>query len=113
MATPGRPARNKSAAAKKHAAAEKKRYNALPDSKKKAIVKGRSKAAQRKADEKRADQPQRKAYRKQDAKAVRGVPKGKKCANCGSTTDVQRHVVNGKFSRYLCRRCNVRAIGGK
>jgi transposase-like protein len=46
-----------------------------------------------------------------DAKAVAGVPRGTKCSNCGSTTNVQRHVVKGKFSRYLCAKCNVAAIG--
>lgn len=112
MARVGRPTTKKTAAAKKHAAAEKARYQKLPTSKKKAIVANRDKAAQRKADEKRASQPQRKAYRRQDAKGVRGVPKGRKCANCGSTENVQRHVVNGKFKEYLCGRCNVKAIGG-
>jgi hypothetical protein len=107
----GRPATNKSAAAKKHAAAEKKRYNALPVSKRQSIVATRDKEAQRRADEKRASQPQRKAYRKQDAKAVAKVPKGTKCAVCGTTRNVQRHVVNGKFKSYLCGRHNVAEIG--
>lgn len=109
----GRPTTKKTAAAKKHAAAEKARYDKLSPAKKKAIVATRDKAAQRKADEKRAEQPQRKAYRRQDAKGVQGVPKGRKCSKCGSTSNVQRHVVNGKFQRYLCAKCNTNAIGGK
>jgi hypothetical protein len=111
VAKRGRPATNKSAAAKKHAAAEKKRYQSLPVSKRQSIVQTRDKEAQRRADEKRASQPARKAYKKQDAKAVSKVPKGKVCAVCGSKVNVQRHVVNGKFKEYLCGRHNVAAIG--
>lgn len=111
MATKGRPATNKSAAAKKHAAAEKARYQKLPLSKRQSIVQTRDKQAQQRADEKRASQPQRKAYRRQDAKAVAKVPKGTKCAVCGTTRNVQRHVVNGKFKAYLCGRHNVAQIG--
>lgn len=112
MAGVGRPRTKKGPAASKHRTASREEYRSLPDSKKKSRVADRDKAAQRKADSKRSSQPKRKAYKRQDAKAVRGVPKGTKCAKCGSTSNVQRHAVNGKFKEYLCGKCNVKAIGG-
>jgi len=111
MAKVGRPRTKTGKAASVHRTASQKEYASLPASGKKARVANRSKEAQRKADVKRSPQPARKAYRKMDAKAVAGVPRGTKCSNCGSTTNVQRHVVKGKFSRYLCAKCNVAAIG--
>ena len=111
MARVGRPVTKKGSAASKHRTASRTEYQQLPPSGKKARVANRSKEAQRTADTKRSPQPARKAYKKMDAKAVSGVPKGTKCSNCGSTTNVQRHVVRGKFSRYLCGKCNVAAIG--
>lgn len=111
MARVGRPVTKKGKAAATHRSASRSEYQKLPASGKKARVANRSKEAQRKADEKRSPQPARKAYRKMDAKAVAGVPKGTKCAVCGSTANVQRHVVNGKFKNYLCGKHNVAAIG--
>jgi len=111
LARVGRPVTKKGSAASKHRTASRTEYQKLPASGKKARVANRSKEAQRTADTKRSPQPARKAYKKMDAKAVSGVPKGTKCSNCGSTTNVQRHVVRGKFSRYLCGKCNVAAIG--
>jgi ribosomal protein S27AE len=111
LAKVGRPATKKGSAAVRHRTASRTEYQQLPASGKKARVADRSKEAQRKADTKRSPQPARKAYKKMDAKAVAGIPKGTKCSNCGSTTNVQRHVVKGKFSRYLCAKCNVAAIG--
>jgi predicted SprT family Zn-dependent metalloprotease len=111
MARVGRPVTKKGKAAATHRTASRNEYASLPASGKKARVANRSKEAQRVADNKRSPQPARKAYKKMDAKAVAGIPKGTKCSNCGSTTNVQRHVVKGKFSRYLCAKCNVAAIG--
>lgn len=99
----GRPAKKKSAAAKKHAAAEKARYNKLPVSKRKAIVQNRDKAAQRKADEKR-DGPARDAYRKELSAAKKSAPpKPKTCQwpGCKRTTSLQWHH-QGSNDRYLC-----------
>lgn len=112
MARVGRPRTKTGKAAAKHRAQSREEYRSLPPAKKKARVANRDKAAQRKADAKRASQPKRRAYKRQDAKAVRGIPKGTKCSKCGSTRNVQRHVVNGKFKSYLCGKCNVAAIGG-
>jgi hypothetical protein len=112
VARVGRPVTKKGKAASRHRAQSREEYRSLPASGKKARVQNRDKAAQRRADEKRSDQPARKAYKRADAKAVRGIPKGTHCANCGSTQNVQRHVVGGKFVKYLCAKCNVRAIGG-
>lgn len=111
MARVGRPRTSKGKAAVSHRAASQREYDNLPASGKKARVANRSKAAQRVADEKRSGAPARKAYKKQDAKAVAGVPKGKQCSVCGSTDNVQRHVVGGKFKSYLCAKHNVAAIG--
>ena len=111
MARVGRPVTKKGTAAAKHRVAARKEYQGLPESGKKARVANRSKPAQQKADVKRAAEPQRVAYRKRDAKAKQGIPKGTKCANCGSTVNVQRHVVGGKFKKYLCAKCNTNAIG--
>ena len=111
MAKRGRPVTKTGPAAAKARAAAKKSYDSKSPAEKKAVVARQDKEARRKNDLKRADQPQRKAYIKQDKKGVSGVPKGTKCANCGSTTNVQRHVVNGKFKRYLCGKCNVAQIG--
>jgi ribosomal protein S27AE len=114
LASVGRPATKKGPKAAKHRAASREEYRGLPDSGKKKRVASRDKTAQRKADAKRlsTQRNKRNAYHKADAKATRGIPKGTKCANCGSTTNIQRHVVNGKFKQYLCGRCNVKAIGG-
>jgi hypothetical protein len=110
----GRPRTKTGKAAAKHRTASREEYRKLSPAKKKARVANRDKAAQRRADEKRSDQPARKAYKRADAKAVRGVPKGTKCQypGCNATTNIQRHVVNGKFVKYLCGRHNVKAIPG-
>jgi len=115
VAKAGRPVTKKGKAAAKHRKASREEYQKLPDSKKKARVSSRSKEAQRKADSKRlsTQRSKRNAYHKADARATRSIPKGTKCAKCGSTTNIQRHVVNGKFKEYLCGKCNSRAIGGK
>ena len=111
MATKGRPVTKTGPAAAKARQAAKKAYQSKTPAEKKAVVARQDKAARRRADEKRASQPQRIAYRKQDQKGVSGVPKGAKCALCGTTPNVQRHVVNGKFVRYLCGKHNVAQIG--
>lgn len=106
----GRPARNKSAAAKKHAAQEKARYNKLPVSKRKSIVQTRDKEAQRKADAKRlaTQRTERNQYHKEQAAAVKKVPPGGKCSSCGSTKNVERHHIGGKVTK-LCPTCHAKA----
>ncbi len=113
MAKVGRPVTKSGSAAEKARKAARDAYRALPEAKKKARVQNRSKAAQRAADARRLakDRDGRNAYHRKDARAVQDVPKGAVCAKCGSTKNVQRHVVNGKFRQYLCGRCNVQAIG--
>ena len=113
MARVGRPVTKKGKAAAKHREASREEYRSLPVSKRKERVADRDSEAQRKADAKRLknDHASRTAYHRADAKAVKGVPKGSKCARCGATTNIQRHVVGGKFKEYLCGRCNTRAIG--
>lgn len=108
----GRPAKKTGKAAAAKRASSRKSYNAKSVTERKAIVQNRDKEAQRRGDAKRLakSRPKRNAYHRLDAKATQGVPKGSKCASCGSTANVQRHVKNGKFSRYLCGRCNVKAI---
>ena len=115
MAKVGRPVTKTGQKAAKHRKASREEYRGLPETGKKKRVTSRDKAAQRKADAKRlsSQRSKRNAYHKTDAKATKSVPKGSKCSNCGSTTNVQRHVVNGKFKNYLCGKCNTRAIGGK
>jgi hypothetical protein len=115
VARVGRPRTKTGKAAAKHRAQSREEYRSLPDSKKKARVANRDKEAQRKADAKRlsSQRDKRNSYHRTEAKALKGVPKGKKCSHpgCNATTNIQRHVVNGKFKGYLCAKHNTNAIG--
>ena len=115
MAKTGRPITKQGKAAAASRASSRKSYQSKTPAEKKAVVANRDSEAQRQADARRlaSQKTKRNTYHRNDARATSGVPKGTKCANCGSTTNVQRHVVNGKFKSYLCGRCNTRAIGGK
>lgn len=115
MARVGRPRTKTGKAAARHREQSREEYRSLPESKKKARVADRDKEAQRKADAKRlsSQRSKRNSYHRTEARALKDVPKGTKCGKCGSTRNVQRHVVKGKFKGYLCGRCNTNAIGGK
>jgi hypothetical protein len=112
LARVGRPTTKKGKAAQAKRLRSRKAYDSLSVSERQALVQKRDKSAQRKADAKRyrSQKSERDTYHRNDARATQGVPKGTKCAKCGSTRNVQRHVVRGKFVNYLCGRCNVAAI---
>ena len=99
---PGRPARKKGAAAKN--AASRKAYNALPVSKRKAIVAKRDPANTRAADAKRyaSQKTSRDAYHREQSKAkTKSPPKPKTCTWPGcKATNIQFH--HQGIDRWLC-----------
>jgi len=100
----GRPARKTGAAAAKERAAAKKRYRSKSVSERQAIVKNRSKAAQKKADDKRysKSKTKRDAYHRDQAKAKTKAPK--KPATCQQRgckrTDIEFH--HQGIDKWLC-----------
>jgi hypothetical protein len=102
----GRPVTKAGSAAAKKRSAEKKRYNALPISKRKKLVQTRDKEAQRKADAKRlrTQKPERTEYHREQARSrPKSGAKPTVCQwpGCKVKKNLQWHH-QGSRDRYLC-----------
>lgn len=100
----GRPITKSGAAAAKKRAAERKRYNSLPISERKALVQNRDKEAQRRASHKRdvEQRSERNAYHREQAQAkTKAPPRPKDCQWPGCTrTDLEFH--HQGIDKWLC-----------
>jgi FKBP-type peptidyl-prolyl cis-trans isomerase len=115
----GRPITKKGAKAAKKRKQAREWYQSLSDSEKKAYVRRRSRAAQRKADAKRLrkDRADRNEYHRTKTSPQHQAEKSgkmkqpKKCAVCGSTENVQFHHTGKEplRGRYLCAKHNNRS----